>query len=71
MQYWVFVRRFTEEGKQWTCSADLQTQFTANLLFVNVCQQQHILKIKAVKGKLMLSLQEFMGLNFHVQFYSG
>lgn len=37
----------------------------------NVCQQQRILKIKAVKGKLMLSFQEFMGLNSHLQYYSG
>lgn len=37
----------------------------------NVRQQQRILKIKAVKGKLMLSFQEFMGLDPHLQYYSG
>lgn len=51
--------------------ACLQSQFTAKLLLVNVCQQQQLVKIRAVKGKLMLSFQEFMGLNPHLQYYSG
>lgn len=45
-------------GKWWMCDAHWQGQFAANLLFVNMYQQQQILKIKAVKGKLMLSFSK-------------
>lgn len=55
------------QSTRWTRGARLQGQFTANPLCVDVCQKQQVLKVKAVKGKLMLSFQEFIGSNPHLQ----